>query len=425
MSTNRGQIIDMTPDHLKSTLPDITSVLNGFLAVCSPLEREAITLLVDARTGARYCECHVKASTIVALATVDVPLDPEEQPDYRANREIVEDAVAYQAMKEDAKLRRSFSNIVVEFTRDFQKDYPIKIIGGQHRFNAIREALEQGVDEYHGLKVYFGLDPEQRLDVQLISNTNIAVSSDLFDRMQETLAGPQLRTWCQAVGLLEPGSDFADRRQRGRQITVREVRSFIINFYRGQSVKAFDFDKTDTTPILCKSGVPDPDWERLRVDDLSWPSDQSLKRAGQEYARLRAAQREAFSSSSGKKGYSVDVAEKASSFAVLSAWAYVAGLLTFNSKRMNRHFALSDHGKPDPLNASALAKGRHKTDAENYRGLGYRTDAKERGRFVELFYLQAEKGSGIDKSMIDVAIKKYHAKRALLEVLEAQRKSEE
>jgi len=425
MPNSRPQIVDTTPEGLKATLPDITQLLADFLDACTPLERAQLTLLIDSRTDARYCECHVKASTLVTLSTVDVPLDPEEQPDYRANREIVEDAVAYQAMKDDAALKRSFSNIVVEYTRDFQPDRPIKIIGGQHRFNAIRDALELGIDEFHGIKVYFALDPEQRLDVQLISNTNIAVSSDLFDRMQETLAGPQLRTWCQSVGLLEPTADFADRRQRGRQITVREARSFIVGYYRGQSVHAKEFDKTETTPIICRSGVPDPDWQRIGKDSPSWAEDPNLRRAGSEYARLRIAQRDAFTPPGVMKGHNVDFAEKASNFAVLSAWAFVAGVLTHNATRLSRHYALPEHGKPDPLNAASLAKGRHKTDSENYRGLGYRTDSKERGRFVELFFLQAERGAGIDKSLIDVAIKKYHAKRALLEVLEAQSKAED
>jgi hypothetical protein len=77
---------------------------------------------------------------------------------------------------------------------------------------------------------------------------------------------------------------------------------------------------------------------------------------------------------------------------VLSAWAYVAGVLSGNAKRLARHYALKDQTGRDPLNAAALAKGRHGTDADNYRGLGYRTDAKERRRFAKLFYLQAEKG---------------------------------
>lgn len=74
------------------------------------------------------------------------------------------------------------------------------------------------------------------------------------------------------------------------------------------------------------------------------------------------------------------------------------------------------------MNAAALAKGKHASDAENYRGLGFRTDAKERGRFVELFYLQAEKGEGITAPLVDLAIKKYHAKQAILEVQTAEQK---
>ena len=109
------------------------------------------------------------AEKIVSLATTDVPLDPEEQPEYRANREIVADHTAFSAMKEDAKKRRSFSNIVAEFTTEFDEAHPLKIIGGQHRFEAMKEALAEGVNESHGLKVYFGLTSEQRLDAQLIS----------------------------------------------------------------------------------------------------------------------------------------------------------------------------------------------------------------------------------------------------------------
>jgi hypothetical protein len=102
--------------------------------------------------------------------------------------------------------------------------------------------------------------------------------------------------------------------------------------------------------------------------------------------------------------------------AILAAWAYVAGLLSTNQTRLDKHFALSQRTGGDPLNSPALAKGRHKTDPENYRGLGTRTDAKERGRLVELFYYQAEKGDGISKNAIDVAIAKYYAKQSQLEV---------
>lgn len=119
----------------------------------------------------------------------------------------------------------------------------------------------------------------------------------------------------------------------------------------------------------------------------------------------------------------IDFAEKASNYAILSAWSYTAGILSSNKIRLGRHFSLRKEKERDPLNAAVLAGGRHKTDPENYRGLGYRTDAKERGRLVELFFLQAEKGEGIKKPLVDLAIKKFHAKQAMSEVWEAEAKA--
>jgi hypothetical protein len=178
------------------------------------------------------------------------------------------------------------------------------------------------------------------------------------------------------------------------------------------------FDTADTTPVICKTGVTDPEWEKLRGSGPTLWKDKKLLDAGRQFARLIDAQRNAFA---GKKNQSVDFAEKALNFAVIAAWAFVAGLLQGNDKRRKRHFALADTAGRDPLNAASLAKGRHKTDPENYRGLGYRTDPKERGRFVELFSLQAEKGQGISGGFVDLAIKKYHAKQAALEVKRAER----
>src|SRR5271170_5130452 len=148
---------------------NVDDLLGEFVDACQPLEtQEKLSLLTDARTGARYCECNVKGSVLIKLGTTDVPLDPDEQPEYRANREIEDGSMAFQKMKDDAKQNRSFSNIVVEWKNDSES--PLKVIGGQHRFEAIRFAIENGVDVLHGLKVYFALDMAQRLDVQLISN---------------------------------------------------------------------------------------------------------------------------------------------------------------------------------------------------------------------------------------------------------------
>jgi hypothetical protein len=380
-------------------------------------------LLVDKKSNARFCECHIQASKLVSLATTDVPLDPE-QPDYRANRELVTNHVAFAKMKEDALAGRTFSNIVAEYANDHEKneEHPLKIIGGQHRFEAIREALAEGVDQYHGVKVYLDLDMDQRLDVQLISNTNIAISSDLYDRMQETFKGPELRNWCQSAGLLAPDQDFADRGGRGRPLTVRDARNFICNYYLGRDLDPKKFDTSDTTPILCDSGQHDATWDRLRSTKKDIWKDAGLATAGREFAKLVRAQRDAFIGKRPKPP--VDYPEKALNAAVMAAWAYVAGTLRNNQVRLQRHFGLSNTTGRDPLNASALAKGRHRTDPENYRGLGYRTDAKERGRLVELFGLQAEEGKGITSPAVDIAIKKYHAKQAQLEVQKAQAKDQ-
>ena len=239
--------------------------------------------LTDSKTGARYCECHIKGSKIVELGTTDVPLDPEDQPEYRANREIVLNDSAFETMRKDARERRSFSNIVAEYTKEFDADHPLKIIGGQHRFQAIREALGSKIDEYHGVKVYLGLDIKQRLDVQLISNTNIDISGDLIDRLQETFQGPYLRDWCQNVGLLGAGQDFADSYERGGRISVRMARTFITNYFNGMNIDARKFEVMDTTPAVCPSGRQDSDWERLKVDHPDMWSDAGLLAAAKEF----------------------------------------------------------------------------------------------------------------------------------------------
>jgi hypothetical protein len=382
------------------------------------LEGGRLHVFTDKKSGARFCECHILASKLVPNATTDVPLDPEEQSDYRANRELVTDASAFARMKEDAIGGRVFSNIVAEYTSEFDPEHPVKIIGGQHRFEAIKLALESGVDGYQGLKIYLNLTTDQRLDVQLISNTNIGISSDLYDRMQETFKGPELRDWCQSTGLLDQGKDFADRGGRGRQISVQTARTFILDYYRGREIDPNKFDTSDTTPILSPSGSEDLSWELLRSKTPNLWTNKELQRAAKEYARLAKAQREAFANESPKPP--VDYPEKTANAAVMSAWSYVAGMLHNNAVRLQRHYDLANAKGRDPLNAVALAKGRHKSDAPNYRGLGYRTDAKERGRLVELFFLQAEDGKGITKNSIDVAIAKHIAKLALLDVQKAK-----
>ncbi|OGO21925.1 MAG: hypothetical protein A2Z28_06350 [Chloroflexi bacterium RBG_16_51_9] len=403
----------------------IQKMVEEFTQKCRPIEKD-IYVLSDEKTGAFFVECHLIAGSLMKLCTIDVPLDPDEEEQYRANRDIVEDNVAFSQMKADAKEKRTFSNIVGEYEVSHNPKYPIKIIGGQHRYVAIKEAYTGGISTHHGFKIYFELNKEQRLDVQLISNTNIAVSSDLYDRLQETAAGPQLRQWCQKVGFLDDGQDFSSKRDKGSPMNVRSVRSFVLSYYAGGNVDIAEFENTDTTPILCRTGRPDSDWEQLRKDKKDIWVDTELQKAAEEFVLLDDAQRMAIENvllKDKNKAVPYVYAEKALTFSIMTAWAYVAGILRVNKVRLQRHYDLRNSAKEkDPLNAEAMAKGRHKTDPENYRGLGTRNDAKERGRCVELFYLQAESGKGITPAVIDAAIKRHYTKQAKLEQIKAEKK---
>lgn len=186
------EFIDNDGKRLKKR-QEIVELINEFIKVFKPLELDFI-VMTDYLTKAFYIEVHIPADKLIKFSTIDVPLDPDEQVEYRANRDVIEDHEAFIQMKEDAKNGRSFSNIVAEYNTEFLEEIPLKIIGGQHRFLAIKEALdEKQMNHFHGIKLYFGLSNDQRLDVQLISNTNIAASSDLLDRMFETIKGPRIK----------------------------------------------------------------------------------------------------------------------------------------------------------------------------------------------------------------------------------------
>lgn len=394
---------------------DIETIIGKFIENLSPVEGDGLLIFKDDCTGAIYTECHIAADTIFEKSTDDVPLDPDGSSEYRANRQLVDDHAAYKQMETDALKGRSFSNFVCEFIPDEPK--PLKIIGGQHRFNALKFALESGVSVNHGLKVYFGLTKDQRLDVQVISNTNITVSKDLLDRMYETIAGSDLRDWCQRADLLAAGEDFADKRKRGSPISVSAARSFIINFYAGKDILSEgEFGKVNTTPLTTRSGVQNPaDWVAVKKQHPDLWEDEALLTAAKEYAALRQAQEDAFAGKGGKpQPGTSDFRDKANNMAIVAAWSYTAGLLQTNPGRLQKHFALKSSTKNDPLKAAILAKAKHGTDPDNYRGLGYRTDPQERGRMVELFWIQAEKGGGITSKMVEVALEAFHAKHAVL-----------
>lgn len=394
---------------------ELEAIVNAFVAKLDPVEGESLLLFKDECTGAIYAECHIPADTMLLNSTDDVPLDPDGSGEYRANRQLVDDHAAFKQMESDALKGRSFSNFVCEFIPG--EEEPLKIIGGQHRYNAVKGAVEAGVNVIHGLKVYFGLSKDQRLDVQVISNTNITVSKDLLDRMYETIAGSDLREWCQRAELLAKGEDFADKRKRGSPISVSAARNFIVNFYAGKEASSVNFSDTNTTPVSTKSGVQNPaDWDAVKKSNPDLWNDADLLAAAKEYAKLRQAQESAFlDKKSGKPiAGTSDFRDKANNMAIVAAWAYTAGLLQTNATRLQKHYELKASAKQDPLKAGILAKARHGTDPDNYRGLGYRTDPQERGRMVELFWIQAEKGGGITAKMVEVALEAYHAKHAVL-----------
>jgi len=224
--------------------------------------------------------------------------------------------------------------------------------------------------------------------------------------------------------LLEKGQDFADVGKRGNPMTVKEARTFIVNFFLGKEVDPSNFETVETTPEVVESGKRDPKiWVDTKNGHPELWIDEGLVEAGKQFAALINAQVEHFRDPKSKKlKGKTDQIHKTKNIALLAAWAFIAGTLQSNKPRLQRHFELSKANTKDPLRADLLAKARHPTDSESYRGLGNRSDPKERGRFTQLFWLQAEKGSGFTTNMIDSAIKGYEAKRALLAYQEAKQK---
>jgi hypothetical protein len=215
-----------------------------------------------------------------------------------------------------------------------------------------------------------------------------------------------MRDWCHAAGLLPQGADFADRQTRGGRLAVHLARTFIHNFYLGQKVAA---------------GRGDDIWENFLAEYPDIWEDPTLLQAGQEFAKLAQAQRSIFKD---EKKVPADFPQKAMNPAVLSAWAYTAGMLQANPLRLARHYALSEtKGTRDPLNARDLAKGKHRSDGDSYRGLGHRTDARERGQMVELFSLLAEDGDRITANKINAAIYAWFAKKAAIDANKARENS--
>ena len=371
-----------------------------------------LLLYFDEKSNAYYLICHLDAKTLVPNCDLEASLDGGEEDDiYKLNRDVYEDQSAYKTMEMDSINGRSFEDLVLEYDTSYRPEHPLKVYGGQHRLKAISKAEKIKATVVHGIRVYFDLSRDQKVEIATINNTSIAVPNDLLDRMKEQLLGSKLRDWCQDVGLLGKNEDFADKKSPTVP-TVRVARTLIVNFINGLKAQ----DNAFHQPIVCKSGGVDDDYLEIR-ETINW-KDEKLLEMGRKFAQLHTVQRERVTNRSNDN--IAEFARKALSMSVVASWGFAAGLFQKNSEYLKNHYALPDSvSEPDdPLNAKALSEARLiGVDKDTYRGLGARNDAKELGRMLEVFVLQATKATQkrITKQLANTAIQSYQAKKATYE----------
>jgi len=394
----------------------VYQTVNNFLKIANTIEAQKespVIIYQDGKSKGYYIKCNILAKEVIPLLDINAKLNPTDKKSYRANREILTDHNTYKRMVYDAKKGREFNDIIIEFNQEYNENKPMKIWGGQHRAMAIQEAFsEEKTSRYHGFKVFFNLSKEQRTEIALISNTNINVSNDLFDRLQEeTFVGLELREWCYQVGLLKKTEDFPDQGSKSENITVKLARTFIVNFYLGQEkseeINNKDIDKKIFEPYLCESGMNlDPKYEHITKTYSPW-NDKKLKEAGISFNKLHRIQFESVKNKKGdipnKKGFR----NKALTESVISAWAFVSGLLQQDKNRLGNHYYIPKLTKkiPDPLNAQEMSTYYHLSDEPTYRGLGTRSSITERQRMTQLFLARSLKKDGIiNRKLIDQAV---------------------
>jgi hypothetical protein len=403
---------------------EILKAVQSFIDDVDCLEKQkdgSIFIHQDGVKKSYYIRCCISGEVATDLLDLDARLDPESNDTFRDNRELLLKHNTFRRMSRDAENEREFNDIIVEYATSYSPGKPLKVWGGQHRSRAIQEAFwKKKVSRHHGFRVYFCLTKEQRSELALISNTNIAVSNDLFDRqLEETLIGPHLRNWCVEVGLLSPDEDFPDVGSRAERITTQGARTFIVNFYKGKEKgKRTNSEKLDHNvyePYLCRSGVVlDEEYQSLIEEkhESLW-TDEKLIQAGKYFAVLNKAQYEAIKKSKHNiKGFRM----KALTPAVLSSWSYVAGLLQSNHARLQNHLLVPPlaRGSYDFLNALEMSKFKHDQDPATYRGLGARSDLKERQRMAQIFLARSRsQGLPIDKTLLNQAVSTVVGLRAM------------
>ena len=389
----------------------VNDLADEFMSQFQSLESENgsnTLLLFDEKSKAFYIPCHLKSVDFCDKCDLNATLDDEDDESYKLNRDIQENENAFQIMKADAVAGRSFEDIVVEFDRAYSPKIPLKIYGGQHRIKAIQSAQKKKPNTHHGFRVYLGLTKEQKVEIATINNTSITVSGDLLDRVRESLAGEELRDYCQQIGLLNKKQNFSDKNDSTIP-TVRIARTFVVNFWKGESSSFSDFH----VPYVCKLGGMDDEYYKVR-EKIDW-KDKDFIEAGTNFSKLHKAQRQKVTSR--KTNNLAQFAKKAISLAVVAAWSFAAGLYNQSKNKQKILYELINGlgTQEDPLNAKALSEAKLKNvDPEAYRGLGARINNEELGRMLELFIVFIEKSTDkkISKQLANAAILSYQAKKA-------------
>ncbi|MEE9455694.1 MAG: HNH endonuclease signature motif containing protein [bacterium] len=400
--------------------------IHRFLSVENPaLEFEQnypLILLQDGVNKAFYTECHLKAVTLAELLDLEAILNPdevegEEDELYKFNRELVINTAVYHKMEIDAQNGRPFSDLVIEWCKRYRRDKPLKVLGGQHRAKAIIAAVENNfeTERYHGIRVFFGLNKEQRSQISLISNTNIAIPKPLLDRIGEHSLGPRSREFCQKMGILKTGQDFADRQVGDDRFTVQLLRCLIVNFCRGLNFEG-DVDKDlheGVRVVSTGSETPDQYYLQIIYDKKNIWEEKNIIELGTKYAELHNAQLNSCLNAPDDKKELKRVSFKYKVFtpAVTAAWAYVSGLLSRDKARLTRHYSLPQvydkEISKDPLNSIDLSQYRHETyDEPGYRGVGTRQNPVDLQRLVEIFLAQSQETfmGSISKELINLAV---------------------
>jgi len=406
--------MDIKYDDNASPNEKISGLVNKFLSQVSTLEiihDMPVIIFQDGVNGSYYIKCSISAVEASKLCDLNAKIDASDQESFRSNRELLLTHNTYLKMEEDSAAGREFNDIIVEYNISYEKDKPLKVWGGQHRISAIiKRGME--INRYHGFRIYFNLSKQQRNELALISNTNMNVSNDTFDRMiEETTFGNRLREWCWKVGLLEKGDDFPDTGSRSERITVKRARSFVVNYYlgkeRGKELSLTDLDDNVYDPYLVETGVSiDTKYiEVMKKEDIV--KDLDLLKAGERFAALHKAQVRAVTEEKSKVKNRKTYRNKALIESVLCGWSYVAGLLQSHPGRLENHYIIprTNNKVPDPLNAQEMSEFKHDSDLPTYRGLGTRSSAKDRQRIAQLFLAKSrEQNVVIDKAFMHKAV---------------------